>query len=244
MNPEPYTFDLVRIFVGDAPPLIYVEILLRTLVMYVYTFMLVRALGKRESGTLSPFELVIVISLGSAVGDPMFYPDVPLFHGFTVITGIVILQRVLENLTNRFPSLERRVEGKTRVLIKEGVIHLENMHHERLSYLELFSALRSKEITHLGQVYRAYFEPSGDISVMQVEPERVRPGLGILPKDDPDAPSVYQKGITFPKALVGACCTCGTVKEFSEGQVVPACEVCAGEEWCPAVIPTQSKTPQ
>jgi uncharacterized membrane protein YcaP (DUF421 family) len=239
MNEQPYTFDLLRIFFGEDPPIIYIEILLRTLVMYVYTFILVRALGKRESGTLSPFELVIVISLGSAVGDPMFYPDVPLFHGFTVITGIVILQRVLENLTNRFPLLERRVEGKTRVLIKEGVIHLENIHHERLSYLELFSALRSKEITHLGQVYRAYFEPSGDISVMKADTEKVRPGLGILPKDDPAAPKIYQKGETLSTSMLMACCTCGTVRELAHGQSLPICEVCAGEEWSPAILPKE-----
>lgn len=239
MNEPPYTFDLLRIFFGEDPPIIYAEILLRTLVMYAYTFLLIRGLGKRETGTLSPFELVIVISLGSAVGDPMFYPDVPLFHGFTVITGIVLLQRVLENLTNRFPKLERRVEGKTRLLVEDGVINLANLEQERLSHLELYSALRSKEVLQLGQVYRAYFEPSGDIAVFKVGENEVRPGLGILPKDDPAAPKIYQKGETVSESMMLACCTCGTVKEVSQGQSLPACEVCKGEKCSPAILPKE-----
>lgn len=239
MNPEPYTFDLLRIFFGEEPPIIYAEILLRTLVMYIYTFVLIRVLGKRESGTLSPFELIIVISLGSAVGDPMFYPDVPLFHGFTVITGIVLLQRGLENLTNQFPILERRVEGKTRILVQDGVIHLANLEHERISHLELYSALRSKGVLQLGQVYRAYFEPSGDIAVFKVEEKVVRPGLGILPKDDPSTPKIYQKGDTLPTSMLMVCCTCGTVKEVVLGQSLTTCEVCKGEEWSPAILPKE-----
>ncbi len=244
MNPEPYTFDLLRIFFGEEPPIIYVEILLRTLIMYVYTFVLIRMLGKRESGTLSPFELVIVISLGSAVGDPMFYPDVPLFHGFTVITGIVLLQRALENLTNRFPILERRVEGKTRALVQDGVIHLENLEHERISHLELYSALRSKEVLHLGQVYRAYFEPSGVIAVFKMEEDGVRPGLGILPKDDPNAPKIYRKGENLPSSMHMACSKCGTVREVAQAQPLSECGVCRGAEWTPAIMPKESQTPQ
>lgn len=243
MNPEPYTFDLLRIFVGEQPLLIYFEILLRTLTMYSYTFVLIRFLGKRETGTLSPFELVIVISLGSAVGDPMFYPDVPLFHGFAVITTIVLLQRILENLTNRFPKFERRVEGKTRVLIQEGVIHIQNLEHERLSHLELYSALRSKGVLQLGQVYRTYFEPSGDIAVFKQEKENVRPGLSILPRDDPDALRPSHKGEVAPEAMM-ACCTCGTVREVGKGQSLPVCNHCQGEEWSPAVLPIPSEIPQ
>jgi uncharacterized membrane protein YcaP (DUF421 family) len=242
MTPEEYTFDLLRIFLGEFPPLIYVEILLRTLVMYVYTFILLRILGKRESGTLSPFELVIVISLGSAVGDPMFYPDVPLVHGFTVITAIVVLQRLLENLTNRMPNLEKKVEGKTRLLIKDGVIDRENMLHERISHLELFSALRSKEVLQLGQVYRSYFEPSGDISVFKYAEEETRPGLPIFPADDPASPKRHTQGETMKPATTLACCTCGTVAEnISE---VSACKNCEGETWVPAIHPTQSQTPR
>jgi len=39
--------------------------------MYAYTVFLLRILGKRGMGQLSMLELAIIISFGSAVGDPI-----------------------------------------------------------------------------------------------------------------------------------------------------------------------------
>ena len=73
-----------RMFLGDEPPLFLIEILFRTLVIYAYTFILLRWLGSRTIGQLSTIEFLLVIALGSAVGDAMFYPDVPLVHALLV----------------------------------------------------------------------------------------------------------------------------------------------------------------
>lgn len=95
MDEEIQVFDWKRIFLGDLEPAFALEVAFRTGFMFAYTIILVRLLGKRGIGQLSPFELVIIIALGSAVGDPMFYPDVPLFHAMVVVTVIVLLQRAL-----------------------------------------------------------------------------------------------------------------------------------------------------
>jgi uncharacterized membrane protein YcaP (DUF421 family) len=70
-----YTFDLARILLGRLPWLYLAEILLRTTIVYFFALFVVRTIGKRGMGQLAPFDFVIIIALGSAVGDPMFYPD-------------------------------------------------------------------------------------------------------------------------------------------------------------------------
>ena len=75
MVSEVETFDLHRIFLGDTSAWFLLEVIFRTTFMFVYTLILVRTTGKRGLGELSPFELLLVVALGSAVGDPMFYPD-------------------------------------------------------------------------------------------------------------------------------------------------------------------------
>ncbi|MDP9494288.1 MAG: DUF421 domain-containing protein, partial [Actinomycetota bacterium] len=157
------------------------EIVLRTIIMYSYTLAIVRVLGKRGLGHLSPFELVIIVALGSAVGDPMFYPDVPLLHGIIVITVVVGMQRVLEEITERAPRLETILESKVRRLVKDGVVDDQALERESLSETELFSALREREIEHLGQVRLAYLEPSGMITVFKVTDEAVAQGRSVLP---------------------------------------------------------------
>ncbi len=59
-----HSFDLYRIFLGDQPPGFFLEIMFRTVVMYLYVLLLLRLLGKRGMGQLSPFEFTIIIALG------------------------------------------------------------------------------------------------------------------------------------------------------------------------------------
>ncbi|MGH2541414.1 MAG: DUF421 domain-containing protein, partial [Ardenticatenaceae bacterium] len=164
MEPGTYQFDLQRIFLGDLPLLFVLEIMLRTTVMYVYALLILRLLGKRGMGQLTPFEFIVVIALGSAMGDPMFYSDVPLLHGLVVLTLIVLLERGLEALTNKSVRFEHFVESIPRALVKNGQIDKRTLEHERLSVEELLIALREGGVEQLGEVKRAYLEPSGRVS--------------------------------------------------------------------------------
>jgi uncharacterized membrane protein YcaP (DUF421 family) len=172
-----------RIFFGDLTVEFVLEIVLRTAVMYLYTLTLVRVLGKRGLGQLSPFELVIIVALGSAVGDPMFYVDVPLAHGIIVITAVVALERVLVKLTERNKGVERLIESVPVLLVRDGVLLVDALHQEDLSQSEVFMELREKGVEFLGEVRRAYLEPSGHISVFK-EKTPVTKGVSVLPDED------------------------------------------------------------
>lgn len=174
-------FDPIRMLVGDFSWAFTLEIVLRTAIMYLYTLAVVRAMGKRGLGHLSPFELVIIVALGSSVGDPMFYADVPLLHGIVVITVVVALQRVLQEVTERSPRIEALLESKARRLVTGGVIDEEALDREELTEKELFSALREREVENLGQVRLAYIEPSGVITVFKVDDGPSIGGRTILP---------------------------------------------------------------
>jgi uncharacterized membrane protein YcaP (DUF421 family) len=176
-------FDPVNMLVGDFSWEFTLEIVLRTVIMYSYTLLVVRLLGKRGLGHLSPFELVIIVALGSAVGDPMFYADVPLLHGIIVITVVVAIQRVLQELTERSPRLETLLESKVQRLVKDGIVDQGALDQEDLSETELFSALREREVEHLGQVRLAYLEPSGAITVFKLDNELASIGRSVLPDD-------------------------------------------------------------
>ena len=174
--------EFQRIFFGDLTVAIVAEIVLRTVVMYLYTLVLIRLLGKREMGQMSPFELVIIVALGSAVGDPMFYPDVPVIHGMVVITAVVGLQRALVKATERNPRIERVIESAAVLIVEDGRLLADAIDQEDLSESEVFMGLREQGVEHLGEVRRAYMEPSGKISVFREE-NPAEKGRSILPED-------------------------------------------------------------
>jgi uncharacterized membrane protein YcaP (DUF421 family) len=171
--------EFERIFIGDAPLAFALEIALRTTVMYLYTLVLVRLLGKRGMAQLSPFEMVIIVALGSAVGDPMFYADVPLIHGMLVVTVVVALERLIVRLTEHNQWLERVVESAPVLLVADGDIMYQALEDEDLSEAELFMALRENGVENLGEVRLAFLEPSGKVTVFRGEGASA--GRSVLP---------------------------------------------------------------
>jgi uncharacterized membrane protein YcaP (DUF421 family) len=140
--------------------------------MYAYAVFLLRVLSKRGMGQFSMLELAIIICFGSAVGDPMIGAYAPIMHGIVAITAVSIFQIVLERFINRNPKIEAVVEGRPNLIVDGGVINWDCMKSDNILKEDLFRALRNKDVEHLGQVQKAFFEPSGTISVFFQSPKR------------------------------------------------------------------------
>jgi uncharacterized membrane protein YcaP (DUF421 family) len=138
-------------------------------------------LGKRGVKQLSVFELVVIIGLGSAAGDPMFYKDVGLLPALIVFIMVVLLYTLVTYMVSKSKKVEKLIEGRAVCLIREGVFAVENFNKEILAQDEFFAELRIRGVSQLGQVQEAIEEVSGHISVFFYPEEEVRAGLPIMP---------------------------------------------------------------
>jgi uncharacterized membrane protein YcaP (DUF421 family) len=227
---EPYTFDLQRIFLGDVPIAFALEIVFRTAFLFMFTLVMLRFVGQRGIGQLSLFEFAIIIALGSAVGDPMFYPDVPLLHGMIVITVIIVLQRILILLTIRNDPVQKFVEGSPCRLVADGRVDLEGKNRAKLSSEEIFMELRRSGAEQLGQIKRAYLEADGKVSVFLFSTDEVKSGLPLLPAWDLQIPIMHE-GDTAAKSGDYACMHCGEIRQLGQNEKVTACLRCGEKEW-------------
>ena len=82
------------------------ETAFRSVIMFLVILFSLRLLGKRGVKQLSVFELGVIIGLGSAAGDPMFYKDVGLLPGMIVFFVIISLYRLITYLINRSDRFE------------------------------------------------------------------------------------------------------------------------------------------
>ena len=89
-------FDWQRMLLGDAPTWFVLEVAFRVLVIWLWTALLLRWIGGRSIAQLSIVEFLLVIALGSAVGDAMFYPEVPLLHAMLVILLVVCFDKLID----------------------------------------------------------------------------------------------------------------------------------------------------
>lgn len=221
--------DIKALLLGEENWSFLAEAALRTCIMFLLILTGLRLLGKRGVKQLSVFELGVIIGLGSAAGDPMFYKDVGLLFGVIVLGIVVTLYRTITYLVNRYQSFEHLVEGKAVYIIEEGAFIVDNFRREPLAHDELFTQLRLQSISHLGQVQTAIIENNGEVSVYFYPDEEVKYGLPILPKDGEAA----QK--TIADAGKYACNYCGHVAELQPAETATKCSHCDEEEWVKAV---------
>ena len=198
--------DWQRMLIGDEPPFFLVEIVVRTVIVYVYALLLLRWLGSRTVGQLSTVEFLLVIALGSAVGDAMFYPDVPLVHALLVVTVVVLANKGLDILIARFKHAERALDGVPEEVMRDGVICKPFLSSTSMGTSELFQELRERGIEHLGQVAGAYVEADGALTVFRAK--QPRPGLPIVPPWEIEKPKEAREGTL-------ACMRCGAVAEHA-----------------------------
>jgi len=165
-------FDWQRMFIGLQPPLYFLEIVVRVILIYTFTIIALRYMGKRGQRQMSPFELVLVIALGSATGDTMFYPEVPILYAWLIILVMVGLDRLLSELQFRHKDVNTFLEGQPRLMIKDGEILEDNLRKEQLRRDELLALLREQEVADLGEIQYAFLEQTGNLGLLRIPKEK------------------------------------------------------------------------
>jgi uncharacterized membrane protein YcaP (DUF421 family) len=75
----------------------------------------------KGTGQLSMHELIIIIGLGSAIGEPMIYiQELTLTQAFAAIIIVVALFKLIDYLTIRSKRFEKFVEEDPTLLVKDG----------------------------------------------------------------------------------------------------------------------------
>ncbi|ODS78238.1 MAG: hypothetical protein ABS46_17225, partial [Cytophagaceae bacterium SCN 52-12] len=157
------------------------EVALRSALSFILVLVALKCTGKRGVRQLTLFELVIILTLGSAAGDVAFYREVGLLPVALTLTTIILVYRLTTYLILKSPRLERLVEGEAVNIIEDGRF-TDFFISENMSSDEFFMELRIRGVEHLGQVRRAILEVNGDVSVFRQPESETRPGLDICPE--------------------------------------------------------------
>lgn len=164
-----YTFDMWQILIGDFSPVIYLEILLRVVIIMVYTILMIRWIGKRVVGGLGSADVLLIVAMGSAVGDAMLYPNIPLLIPISVITLIAAFQKIYVYIGIKYEPVRKVTHPSVMKLVENGKLLEENFTEDDIDKNEVFMLLRQQGIKYLSEVEHAYYEQSGELSVYKFE---------------------------------------------------------------------------
>jgi uncharacterized membrane protein YcaP (DUF421 family) len=145
-----------------------VNVVVRTTLIFMYAFVLLRLLGKRRLSHFGYIDLLLIIAFGSAVGDVMIYGEstIHLISSMVAITVVSILVKLLNEFSSHSSLGNKLVDGQARLLIDKGLVVEGSLQKEDLDEEKLNSYLREKGIDSVKRVRKAFIEPDGEISVI------------------------------------------------------------------------------
>lgn len=145
------------------------ELVLRAAAVYFSLFVLLRFVGKKHVGQMSPFDLVVLLIISETVDASLIGDDKSLTGGLISATTLVVLVQFVGYLSWRSKAVGRWVEGRPKVLVRNGHVCDHMLDEQQITRSELIEALRKEGGSSLTGIRFAVLENDGSISVGKLE---------------------------------------------------------------------------
>jgi uncharacterized membrane protein YcaP (DUF421 family) len=143
------------------------DIVFRAIALFVFVWLVTRAVGRRELSTFEPFDLILIIVLGDLIQQGVTQNDFSV-TGAMLAGGTMALMTVLFSwLGFRFHRLQPVLEGDPVIVIERGRPVERNLHRNRITLEEVAAQARLNQIADLDDVEWAVLETSGQISFIK-----------------------------------------------------------------------------
>jgi len=140
------------------------EIALRAVIIFVFLWVVTRAVGRTTLGELSTFELLLFVTMGDLVQQSITQQDFSATGGVIAVSVFALMTVSLSWLQWRFPRTRGIVNGTPVVVVRDGQLLEKPARQQRLSDTDLMAAARQQGIRSLSDVDLAILEADGRLS--------------------------------------------------------------------------------
>jgi uncharacterized membrane protein YcaP (DUF421 family) len=158
------------------------DVVLRSVLIFLLLWVVIRVSGKREVAQLSAFDLILLVTVGDLVSQGVVQEDYSLTAAVLAVSTFALAGVALARLGFWWPRARPVLAGVPRVVVRGGEPVLDVLSSERFTMDDLFEACRNKGIRSLRDVELCVLETDGTFSFFTTEPDDDRDGA----RDDHD----------------------------------------------------------
>jgi uncharacterized membrane protein YcaP (DUF421 family) len=140
------------------------DLVFRTVFVFVLILVVTRAVGRRELSSMEPFDMILLVVIGDLVQQGVTQSDYSLTGATTVIATLALLTVLTAWLSFRVRRLRPILEGEPIVLVTDGRILERSLRRQRMTVEELVAEARQQQISSLDDVRFAVLESNGRVS--------------------------------------------------------------------------------
>jgi uncharacterized membrane protein YcaP (DUF421 family) len=143
------------------------DVVLRSLLAFLFLAALLRVIGRRELSTFEPFDLILLIVIGDLIQQGVTQSDYS-FTGLVLAIGtFAVLTVAVSFLSARVSWLRPVLEAGPVILVQDGKLIEKNLRKERMTDEEVAAEARQQQIASLDEVAWAVLEGTGRISFIK-----------------------------------------------------------------------------
>ena len=145
----------------------YMNMILKTIVLSAFLFLSYRVMGKKELGNLNIIDLMISFLMTGIAAIAIQDKENSLLFGLIPIAILVIIQIVIGYLSLKNHQFRRFMDGNPTVIIEKGKLNFRAMAKLRYSLDDLLTQLREQGIHSIEHVNYAVLENDGKLSIFE-----------------------------------------------------------------------------
>lgn len=148
------------------------NIFIRTAVLYLFAFIMIRAMGRRQVGQLQPFEFVLAILIADLAAAPMSDSGIPLLYGIIPILTLFLLHTLISFISLKSERSRGIICGRPVIVIEKGKICKDRLKDLQYNLNDLLEQLRSKDVANIIDVEYAILETNGQLSIIKKDAKK------------------------------------------------------------------------
>ena len=141
-------------------------LVIRVIIIYIITIIVMRLMGKRQIGDMEPFELVITLIIADLATIPMADPTIPIWYGIVPLLVMQVIHFFVVKLQCKSKTIRSILSGSPVIVVSPSGIDRKKLNELDICEDELMELLRSKDIYNIQDIDYAILESSGKLSVV------------------------------------------------------------------------------
>ena len=140
---------------------------LRGVIIYFILLVILRVSGRRTLGQMTTFDFVLLLIIAETTQQALLGEDFSLTNAGLLIVTLIAVDIGLSLLRERWPRLNRIIEGLPLILVEDGRPIKERVDQSRVGEEDILAAARqSQGIERMEQIKYAVLERNGGISII------------------------------------------------------------------------------
>ena len=143
------------------------DAVIRATVIYLFLLLMFRLIGNRPMAQVTVFDLVLLMIIGESTQQALIGDNFSITNALVLITTLLTLEVIFTIASRRSDLVKRIVDGGPVIVIDQGKMLEDRMHHCGIDESDVMEAARRQRgLERLEQIKYAVVERDGTVSII------------------------------------------------------------------------------